>query len=161
VAELQMPESPKTTYNVGIISGGSSVNTIAAEARATVDVRSERADVLAAYVAEIKQRFVHSVGDGLEVSFTVLGERPAGQGDVGHPLVQDTLAALAEYGFGGVAPEASSTDANVAISLGIPCVCIGTYTGDRAHSRDEWADISNLHNGIGAAAEAVRRAAHL
>ncbi len=161
VANLAVPVTPKTTYNVGLLSGGTSINTIAAEARAVVDVRSEEAGTLAAFGDEIQRRFMAEAGHGLVVKINIVGERPAGRGAEDHPLVHAALQALRDQGFLEVSPSASSTDANVPISLGIPSVCVGTYTGDRAHSLDEWADVSGLGGGMATVARIILAAADI
>src|SRR5947209_11572836 len=124
IADLQVPREPKTTYNVGIIEGGTSVNTIASRATVLLDLRSTDIAALDRVADEVRTIVEPRAGPGLQTEIEVLGERPAGERSQGDPLVQ--LAAEAIRWL-GLEPEygVSSTDANIPISLNIPAVCIG------------------------------------
>lgn len=150
IDEIQVPRDPKTTFNVGIVRGGTSVNSIAAEASMDVDLRSESPEALAtldekfhaaldsALVAE-KSRWSASRAP-LEISIDTIGIRPTGgQSDTAR-IVRVAVASGKTLGF---TPRtgASSTDSNIPISLGIPAITIdGGGRGRGAHSPEEWYD---------------------
>src|SRR5882724_3125571 len=148
IADLQTPSDPKTTFTVGTVSGGTSVNAIAAEARMAVDMRSNStAELLkleARLLDHVKQAVVEEnarwKSDKLSFEIKLIGERPAGSVSMDSPIVQATQRAVAavtrapRVTFAG-----SSTDSNLAMSLGIPAVTIGGGgEGGNWHSRNEW-----------------------
>jgi tripeptide aminopeptidase len=151
IAELDaitLPRSPKTTLNVGMISGGVSVNTIAPEASCLLDLRSIDESALRR-LSDRVTRLVDRSNRGDAVLFTAesIGERPAGVVAADSPIVEiaaRTLAAL------GLEPsfDASSTDANVPIAAGIPAVCVGLTTGGNVHRTDEFIDLEPVPKGI-------------
>lgn len=147
IADLQVPHSPKTTFNIGTIEGGTSVNTIAAEASALLDMRSTDIEVLNRLAEQARALIEQRAGAGLQVQIEVLGERPAGQRSLTDPLIQladETLRWL------GIEPRygTSSTDANIPISLNIPAVCIGVTHGEHAHTLQEYFIIPPLGQGL-------------
>ncbi len=147
IADIQVPLSPKTTFNVGTIEGGTSVNTIAAEASALLDLRSTDVATLNRLAEQARALIEQHVGAGLRVEIAVLGERPAGQRSLSDPLVQlagETLRWL------GVEPRygTSSTDANIPISLNIPSVCVGVTHGENAHTLQEYFVVPPIGQGL-------------
>ncbi len=147
IADLQVPRVPKTTFNVGTIEGGTSVNTIAAEASALLDMRSTDVETLNLLAEQARALIEQRAGAGLQVEIEILGERPAGQRSLADPLVQlasETLRWL------GIEPRygISSTDANIPISLNIPTVCIGVTHGENAHTLQEYFTIPPLGQGL-------------
>jgi tripeptide aminopeptidase len=151
IAELDaipLPRSPKTTLNVGMISGGVSVNTIAPEASCLLDLRSIDESALRRLSDRVTRLVDRSNrGDVVVYAAEPLGERPAGVVAADSPIVQiaaSTLVAL------GLEPsfDASSTDANVPIAAGIPAVCVGLTTGGNVHRVDEFIDLEPVPNGI-------------
>ncbi|HLH62020.1 MAG TPA: M20/M25/M40 family metallo-hydrolase [Ktedonobacteraceae bacterium] len=147
IADLQVPQAPKTTYNVGIIEGGTSVNTIAAHATALLDMRSTDVAALNRLADEVRTIIEQRAGPGLQVEIEVLGERPAGELSRSHPLVQLAAEAITWIGIKPVY-EASSTDANIPISLHIPAVCIGITQVERAHTLEEFLVVSPIGSGL-------------
>lgn len=147
ITELDVPSEPKTTYNVGIIEGGVSVNTIAPEASAIIDMRSTSEPELRKLAARIADIIARVPGSGLVAEVEELGERPAGARDRTDPLVRLAAETLAWLGY---APEfhAASTDANVPMSLGIPTVCVGVAHGDRMHTVEEYIEIPRVEDGL-------------
>ncbi len=153
VSDLEVPREPRTTFSVGIVEGGTSVNSIAYEASMDVDMRSESKATLdeldARFQAAIREalaeeraRWPRSTRE-LEMVIDTIGLRPAGsQPDSAH-IVQVALRArdLVTAGHEVVVPSgtnASSTDANLPISLGIPAITIdGGGVGRGSHSLDE------------------------
>lgn len=149
IAEVKVPEEPKTTFNIGIIEGGTSVNTIAASASALLDLRSTDMGMLEQLVEQMRHIILHLPGPGvgLKVEITELGMRPAGRREREDPLIQLAARALKWI---DVEPQyvAASTDANIPISLGIPAVCTGVTYGDKAHTLDEYIEIAPVEKGL-------------
>ncbi|HEY3950866.1 M20/M25/M40 family metallo-hydrolase [Phenylobacterium sp.] len=150
--EVKVPAHPKTTYSASVVSGGVSVNSIPADVTLEVDMRSESAEELAKldarFLAILKDAEAHenaarSTGVGkITVTPKLIGERPTGSTSPEAPIVRTVAAAARAAGY---TPQldASSTDANIPISLGIPAVTIGSGGGGgRAHSLDEWIDVA-------------------
>ena len=147
IAGLQVPPQPKTTYNVGIIEGGTSVNTIAPRAEALLDLRSTDVAALNRVAGEVKAIVEQRAGPGLQTEIEILGERPAGECSRSNPLVQLAAEAISWL---GIEPtyEASSTDANIPISLNIPAICVGITKVERAHTLEEFLYVSPIGNGL-------------
>ena len=147
LADLQVPREPKTTYNVGIIEGGTSVNTIASRATALLDLRSADVASLDRVADQVRAIVQQRAGPGLQTEIEVLGERPAGERSQSDPLVQLAAEALTWL---EIEPkyEASSTDANVPISLNIPAVCIGITQVEQAHTLEEFVHVQPIGNGL-------------
>ncbi len=138
-------EGPRTSYNIGRIGGGTSINSIPYDNWFEVDMRSidqERLNGIDDILQESIQRALEEENarrDGeLEVDIDMVGNRPSGEIDRNDPLVQRSMAAISHFGF-DPRLQRSSTDANVPISLGVPAVRIGRGgVGGNAHSVDEW-----------------------
>jgi di/tripeptidase len=150
LARTQVPTKPKTTFNVGVVAGGTSVNSIPTEMSMDVDMRSEspgeldrlveafRGTVRAAVDEENQSR---STAEGKIVAdIKLIGDRPAGETGVDTPLVSTTAAALKAFGLKPIY-SIRSTDSNIPISMGIPAVTVGRGPGGRTHSLDEWIDV--------------------
>lgn len=144
LSRLKAPVNPRTTFNIGRIGGGTSVNTIAQQAWLELDLRSEDAGALrdiVAHVHGIVARFQSARLRNLGVQVTVetIGDRPAGEIANTHPLVQAAEQSLQQVGVPMQTHlRISSTDANIPLSRGIPAVCIGVTDGGNAHRLDEW-----------------------
>jgi tripeptide aminopeptidase len=155
-SRLQVPASPKTTFNIGVVSGGTSINSIPSEVSMDVDLRSESCGELKkvdeAFLALVREAVddenkARSTKEGrIEADPKVIGERPCGETPMDAPLVQAVSAAI--RGFGQTpAFTISSTDANIPMSMGIPAVTIGRGgPGGRSHSPDEWTDVDPKAN---------------
>lgn len=147
IAEIQVPKDPKTTYNVGVIDGGTSVNTIAASASALLDMRSTDVQALDRLADQVRAIAKIAPGEGLQGVITILGERPAGKIAPDAPLV-----CLAQEALRWVEIEprlvASSTDVNIPLSQGIPAVCVGVSQGRQAHTLEEWVPITPIADGL-------------
>lgn len=148
IAELQPPSDPKTTFTVGTVSGGTSVNAIAAEAKMAVDMRSNSEEELLKLEARLLELVKEAVADEnarwksdkMSVEARLIGDRPAGIVPMDSPIVQATQRTIAAVTKGPRPTFAgSSTDSNIAMSLGIPAVTIGGGgEGGNWHSRNEW-----------------------
>ena len=153
IADIQVPTTPKTTFNVGVIQGGTSVNSIAGEASMDVDMRSEDAASLAAVDAQVQRVLRNALTSEngrwkgkaaaaaqLTMRIDTIGIRPTGAQADDAPIIQTALAAAKALGFTSTTG-ASSTDANIPISLGIPAMRIGGGgSAEGAHSLGEWYD---------------------
>jgi acetylornithine deacetylase/succinyl-diaminopimelate desuccinylase-like protein len=145
--DIPLQDAPKTSFNAGLFNGGMSVNTIAPEAVAVLDMRSTSADALADLVQEVEKVIAMPAPNGVSVETEVVGDRPAGELPRHEGLAPIAESVLRELGF-DVHFDASSTDANVPISRGIPAICIGMTTGAYAHRVDEFIRISPLAKGF-------------
>ena len=151
LSRTQVPSSPKTTYNVGVVSGGTSVNSIPFAVRMDVDLRSESCAELAklddAFHRVIREAVdeengARSTREGrVEVDPKLIGDRPCGETSLDSPIVRTTAAVVKAFGL-TPAYAISSTDANIPMSMGIPAVTIGRGRGGRAHSPDVWTDVN-------------------
>lgn len=134
--EIELPRYPRTTLNVGVISGGTSVNTIASHASLELDLRSEGPAELTELSAKVEQLIAGCCRSEAEFTAEVIGSRPAGELPDSHPLVK-----LAVESLEGLGIEAhiniGSTDANIPLSLGYPAVTIGLSNGFGAHTIHE------------------------
>jgi acetylornithine deacetylase/succinyl-diaminopimelate desuccinylase-like protein len=148
IADVRTPENPKTTFTVGTLKGGTSVNAIAADAELGLDMRSNSAVelkkledqimALAREAAEEENRRWNQK-DMIKVDFKLVGDRPAGAGSIDSPMVQAARRGVAAVGGEVRAIMAASTDSNLAISLGIPAVTIGSGgVGGGSHGPGEW-----------------------
>jgi tripeptide aminopeptidase len=157
ISDLQTPSDPKTTFTVGTVSGGTSVNAIASEAKMAVDMRSDSTEELLTLEDRlldlVKQAVVEEnarwKSDKLSVEIKLIGDRPAGIIPLDSPIVQATQRAVSvitrapRVTFAG-----SSTDSNWAMSRGIPAVTIGGGgEGGNWHSRNEWYRPVNAYYG--------------
>lgn len=145
---LDVPAEPRTTYNVGVISGGTSVNTIAAEASLLLDLRSVSPDSLARLDRQAAAIWNEVATEaGVTVTAELIGNRPGGSIAPDHPLC---LAVRAVHRDLGIATQSlpSSTDANIPLSLGIPAVTIGVTTGGNGHRLDEYIHLAPVPTGL-------------
>ena len=148
---IKVPPKGKTTYNVGTISGGTSVNTIAQHAEMLYEFRSDERESL-----EIMDRHLQAAVEfyrtkGIQVTVTPVGDRPCG-GDVDMEKVQAMMdwaneASVRHYGRTH-SFDRGSTDCNIPLSMGIPSICVGCYNGDKSHTREEWVAIDSLLPGL-------------
>lgn len=155
ITRWELPPGPRSSFNIGVIEGGTSVNSIAERASLLLDLRSEDPVVLAtladrteALVAEFAALAAAAGDAGVEADR--VGDRPAGEIPREHPLVAAAAAVLDEL---GVAPEAisyrvSSTDANLPLSRGLPALTIHLTRGGNAHRLDEWLSLADLPLGL-------------
>jgi tripeptide aminopeptidase len=149
-SRVNVPANPKTTFNVGVVRGGTSVNSIPTEMSMDVDMRSESPDALNKVVADFQalvreavdeENTARSTKEGKIVAdVKLIGDRPSGGTPANSPLVQSATAVLKAF---GLTPHysISSTDSNIPISLGIPAITIGRGPSERSHSLDEWTDV--------------------
>jgi len=148
---VQVPPKGKTTYNVGLIEGGTSVNTIAQSAAMLYEFRSDEGESLAI----MEQTFEKIINDyrarGLEIRVTLLGDRPC-SGEVpaqAHRALICRTEQAVQNSF-GITPvqTASSTDCNIPLSLGVPAVCTGCILGAKLHTREEYVERDSILPGL-------------
>ena len=155
----KVPLTPRTTFNIGQIEGGTSVNSIPHEARLKVDIRSESEDELTRLESALRECIIAGVRDEMESArdrskgklewkVELLGSRPGGELSPDSPLLA-ALRAADEFVGNQSRIERSSTDANVPLSLGIEAISIGAGgNGGGAHSLQEWYDSAGRELGL-------------
>jgi di/tripeptidase len=164
ITEWQVPESPRTTFNIGLIEGGTSVNTIAEHACLLLDLRSEDAEELNRLVVRTEKLAASAgyAGDA-EIKATVVGDRPTGSIGLDHPLVAAATQILKDLGVPkkDVQYRIGSTDANIPLSRGIPAVTIYLTDGHDIHRASEWLSLESLPMGMTLASRLIDRAAKM
>lgn len=155
---VPVPPIGKTTYNVGTISGGTSVNTIAQQAKMLYEFRSDKREALQIMEDTFRQIIASHRKKGLDITVTPVGDRPC-SGNV-DPEAQEALSQRAvqavahnfhreaRYGVG-------STDCNIPLSMGIPAICVGCADGAGAHTREEFVYLDSLKPGLGLGFEMI------
>ena len=156
IAEVIPPQKPKTTFTVGVVNGGTSVNSIAADAKMLLDMRSNSEEELGKLEDIIlgiarnaaSEENARWQSDKIQVDIKLVGDRPAGGQSADSPVIQAAWAATLAVGCQPRLSPPSSTDANVPISLGIPAVVLGGGGHDgENHSPTEWFDPQNAYQG--------------
>jgi acetylornithine deacetylase/succinyl-diaminopimelate desuccinylase-like protein len=147
ITAIDIPEKPRTSLNIGVISGGTSVNTIAAEASLELDLRSTEPKVLKDLTQKVERLVAQSNKPNLSFKAEVIGHRPVGEIPKKHLLVKTAANILKGI---GVQPNLSigSTDANIPLSRGLPCICIGLTNGGGAHTVYEYINTTPLDSGM-------------
>ena len=148
--EVPQKEGCRTTYNVGNISGGTSVNTIAQSAKMLCEYRSEDKDCLAYMEKRFVSIFDATRSDTVQVNVKKIGDRPCANIEqskieclrqIIRPIIEDVIQTPLQF-------RSASTDCNIPLSLGTPAMCIGVYTGAGSHTRQEWVENSSLASGL-------------
>lgn len=153
--EVEIPDIGKTTYNVGTICGGTSVNTIAQSAEMLYEFRSDEREGLAFMQAQFDSIFEVFRISGVQLERELVGDRPCGLDVNNSALAERAAAAVRKYY--GISPAftSGSTDCNVPLSMGIPAICPGCVLGAGAHTREEYVEIDSLLPGLKVAAELI------
>jgi len=157
---IRIPDNPRSSFNFGVIDGGTSVNSIPAKASVKVDLRSEDSAQLNRMETALREAIQTGVRDemaasrtfasenSLQVTFRSLGMRPAGALPENSPLLH-TIRDVDRYLGNRSRLERSSTDANVPLSLGIPAIALGGGgRGGGSHTLGEWYDPSGRELGL-------------
>lgn len=160
--EIPRKENTRTTYNVGIIEGGTSVNTIAQSAKMLYEYRSDDAECLAAMKTKFEAVIERANRKGkAEFEVRMIGVRPCERNvdpTAQNEMVGQTVSVC--EGCSGIPCEkqSGSTDCNIPMSLGIPSVCVGLYLGSGAHTREEYVEINSLPIGMKICFQIMRQA---
>ena len=148
---MKVPQGGRTTYNVGTIEGGTSVNAIAQQASMLYEFRSDCKESL-----EIMDQFFQKVVEsyramGVTVNVELLGLRPC-TGNVDPAKQEDLVTRCSKVmtyytGVREISTGSASTDCNIPLSLGVPAVCFGGYVGHKGHTRQEFVELDSLEVG--------------
>ena len=150
---IQVPQKNgvRTTYNVGRIEGGTSVNTIAQSASMLCEYRSNDRECLNAMQSTFEGIFEAAQNEGVAVSVKRIGDRPC-KGDLDRSveaeMVQAYNTALKEVVGIDAEDQIASTDANVPMSQGIAAICVGTFKSHGSHTREEYTEKAGLLQGL-------------
>lgn len=157
IADVETPKEPKTTFTVGTVSGGTSVNAIAAKAQMLLDMRSNSQEELLNVEGKILPLIQEAVNEEnarwnsdkkVSAEIKLVGDRPAGSQPLDTIVVQAAWLSTKAIGQEPQLTSASSTNANLPISIGVPAITIGGGGVDgRNHSPDEWFDPTNAYLG--------------
>jgi tripeptide aminopeptidase len=147
ISSMNLPETPRTTLNIGTISGGESINAIASSAQMEIDIRSEDAEILLSMIGILNKKIKPFQTKAVKVEVSDIGSRPYGKINPNHPFIQRAKKALE---FIGIPPieHTSSTDASLPISLGYPATCLGITTGADVHSVHEQIFLPLIGTGL-------------
>lgn len=147
IAGLNLPASPRTTLNIGMLEGGQAINSIASSAALWLDLRSESQTSLNQLRAGVYEIIRSAERSGLSFDIEVVGDRPTGSISARHPLVQGAMAALEMQNVRGML-ETGSTDGNIPLHHGCPTVTVGITRGGNAHRLDEYIDTMPVKAGM-------------
>jgi len=137
LTELSVTVEPRSTFNIGVITGGTSINTIAQTASLLLDLRSETCDWLDHMVQQVKQMIDKFSMDDITITTEKIGDRPSGMISVASPLISLCHSVFLETGFNDAKFKSGSTDANIPFSENVPAVCIGICDGQDVHKPSE------------------------
>lgn len=147
--EVPKKDGTKTTYNVGVIEGGTSVNTIAQSAKMLCEYRSSDRDCLA-YMKHEFEKIFEKANREAKVMVKQVGDRPCSDTVLSKienlkkkvvPIIEDIIGKKVSFAGG-------STDCNIPLSLGVAAICIGTDIHDKTHTREEWIDKQSIKTGL-------------
>ncbi|MFZ1043959.1 MAG: M20/M25/M40 family metallo-hydrolase [Anaerolineales bacterium] len=156
IASLSVPVIPRTTLNVGKISGGTGINVLASEATFELDLRSESIDTLSGLVRQVEGMIRSANKEGVKIEYELIGQRPAGEIASDHSLIRLAGECLREQGLKAELTS-GSTDANIPLSRGYPSVVLGVTTGSGAHTVHEYIDVGPVEKGMEQLARFVER----
>ena len=151
---IRLATDEPVTFNVGRIEGGTTVNSIAAGARALYEYRSTSESALRAMSGEFRSVIDAHAGDGVEVSARTIGVRPGNAGvdeaalGALRSLAREAIRRACGSRDTEIDPRPASTDANIPLSMGVPAICVGSVRGGLLHTRDEWIDLSSMGQGL-------------
>lgn len=155
IYKIKVPEKPdtKTTYNVGEISGGTSVNTIAQSASMLCEYRSDDIECLSYMQEQFTNVFNKAKSDGVDLIVKRVGDRPCADIDaekiialknVVIPIIEKTIGSNVKF-------TSASTDCNIPLSLGVPALCVGVSMYEGMHTREETLFKNSLEKGLSVA----------
>lgn len=152
IYKIKVPEKEgaRTTYNVGTIEGGTSVNTIAQNVKMLCEYRSDDRDCLDIMQKKFEEIFENARSEKVQVNVTKVGDRPCENIDrekveklknIAVPILEDVLGEKVRFSSG-------STDCNIPLSLGVSALCIGVNNHAGIHTREEWVEKASLIPGL-------------
>lgn len=148
--DVPVKAKSRTTYNVGTISGGTSVNTIAQNAKMLCEYRSDDRECLAAMEKKFDEIFKSARSEKIRVNVTKVGDRPCSNiestkvealKEIAVPIIEETIGEAVSF-------KSSSTDCNIPLSLGVSALCVGVNIHSGVHTREEWLDKASLIPGL-------------
>ena len=154
IYKIEVPkiENSTTTYNVGIIEGGTSVNTIAQNASMLCEYRSDSEECLSVMKDKFAEIFERAKGKCMELNVELVGDRPCMSSKMDakkHRTLIDRAKDIQSRNFGVEVKECSgSTDCNIPHSLAIPAVAVSNHRGGGAHTREEWIYKNSFKAGL-------------
>ncbi|MBQ8309195.1 MAG: M20/M25/M40 family metallo-hydrolase [Clostridia bacterium] len=161
LSDCDIPQNNEgiTTYNVGVVEGGTSVNTIAQKAKFLYEYRSNRADNLEKMRVFFENTIAQARAENIaDITVKTVGVRPC-TGDVDQAVLEEMSKQAVEISekYSGIPclRKAGSTDCNIPMSLGVPALCVGSYLGSGAHTREEKVKIDSIPVGLKIAAELI------
>ncbi|MBR2615679.1 MAG: M20/M25/M40 family metallo-hydrolase [Clostridia bacterium] len=161
LCDVTLPQvgSSKTTYNVGTIDGGTSVNTVAQNASCLYEYRSDNAECLAIMEKTFREKLeAFRAATDAEITVETVGLRPCGEAKdkaLHQEMIDRALEVSRQHSGLKCGVTAGSTDCNIPLSLGIPAICPGLYLGGGAHTREEWCEIASIPVGMKVAASLI------
>jgi acetylornithine deacetylase/succinyl-diaminopimelate desuccinylase-like protein len=147
ITALDVPTTPRTTFNIGMIDGGHAINAIGTKSSIWLDMRSVSPSALDTLRKQIYALIEDMHSDDVRFDVEVVGDRPAGSIPDDHVLVKGAMTTLALVGMNGVL-ETGSTDGNVPLSQGCPTVTVGVTRGGNAHRLDEFIEVAPIKTGM-------------
>lgn len=154
IANITVPARPRTTFNVGVVEGGTTINSIAARSSMLLDLRSEDTKQLKELVKKFRRiiatRQSLALAQGKSITYYVfqVGNRPAGALSASDPLIGWAKAGLEYVGCSPIKFIAGSTDANIPLSRGLRAVCVGLAHSGNSHRSDEFIELDQLPRGM-------------
>lgn len=144
---LATPAAHGVARNVGTVTGGTSINTIATTASLELDLRAQDARLLGE-VAEAARAAFATAPAGLRAQIEIIGQRPSGALAPDHPLLAAARRARQRAGLAPAHEHASSTDANAAYGIGIPALTVGLTSAHNVHRTDEYIETAPVPRGL-------------
>ena len=157
--EIPVDGDSTTTWNVGIIEGGTSVNTIAQNASFMYEYRSDTFACLEKMETFFHQTVAEAQQDPeVKIDVEVIGIRPCGKEvdeKIFNEMIENAVVVCQKHSGIPCAQKSGSTDANIPMSLGVPAICVGNYMGGGVHTREEWVEIASIPVGLKLTAEII------
>lgn len=153
IYSLTVPKAgeSKTTYNVGTITGGTTVNSIAQHATFLCEYRSDNVRCIREMEQKFRAIFASAVTDGVSVNVVQVGERPCEDGVDRTKITEMTARAseiLTRVVGKPIRTLCASTDCNIPLSLGVPAICVGAMISGGTHTTEEWLDKKSMLKGF-------------
>jgi len=147
ILSVKLPGNPRSSINIGSISGGDSINSIANHAELQIEIRSEDETILESLSRTIHKIATQKVQTEVKSIITEIGDRPSGRMNESAAIIVAAQTALRSM---GIIPmfAISSSDASLPISLGYPATCVGITTGRKVHTPHETIDLNAIPRGM-------------